>query len=54
MSGRFLEPGEVAEIIVVAASRIGRPLTGQDLRPTFGIEAGGFNLSYRTHPGEPG
>lgn len=54
MAGRFLEPREIAEIIVVAASRIGRPLTGQDLRPTFGIEAGGFNLSYRTHPGEPG
>lgn len=54
MSGRFLEPREVAETIVVAASRLGRPLTGQDLRPTFGIEAGGFNLSYRTHPGEAG
>jgi NAD(P)-dependent dehydrogenase (short-subunit alcohol dehydrogenase family) len=51
MSGRFLEPREVAEIIVLAASRIGAPLTGQDLRVTFGIEAGGFNLSYRTQPG---
>jgi 3alpha(or 20beta)-hydroxysteroid dehydrogenase len=51
MSGRFLEPREVGEIIVVAASRLGGPLTGQDLRVTFGIEAGGFNLSYRTQPG---
>jgi 3alpha(or 20beta)-hydroxysteroid dehydrogenase len=50
MSGRFLEPYEVGEIIVVAASRLGKPLTGQDLRATFGIEAGGFNLSYRTNP----
>ncbi len=49
--GRFLEPREVGEIIVMAASRLGKPLTGQDLRATFGIEAGGFNLSYRTHPG---
>jgi 3alpha(or 20beta)-hydroxysteroid dehydrogenase len=49
--GRFLEPAEVAEIIVMAASRLGKPLTGQDLKATFGIEAGGFNLSYRTHPG---
>jgi NAD(P)-dependent dehydrogenase (short-subunit alcohol dehydrogenase family) len=49
--GRFLEPREVAEIIVMAASRLGKPLSGQDLRATFGIEAGGFNLSYRTHPG---
>ena len=52
MYGRFLEPYEVAEIIVMAASRIGKPLTGQDIRATFGIEAGGFNLSYRTNPGE--
>jgi len=51
MSGRFLEPSEVAEIIVMAASRIGKPLTGQDIRATFGIEAGGFNLAYRTNPG---
>lgn len=51
MSGRFLEPREVAEIIVMAASRIGQPLTGQDIRATFGIEAGGFNLSYLTNPG---
>lgn len=50
MFGRFLEPNEVGEIIVVAASRIGKPLTGQDIRATFGIEAGGFNLSYRTNP----
>lgn len=49
--GRFLEPHEVGEIIVMAASRLGKPLTGQDLKATFGIEAGGFNLSYRTHPG---
>jgi NAD(P)-dependent dehydrogenase (short-subunit alcohol dehydrogenase family) len=49
--GRFLEPREVGEIIVMAASRLGKPLTGQDLRVTFGIEAGGFNLFYRTHPG---
>lgn len=49
--GRFLEPYEVGEIIVMAASRLGRLLTGQDLRATFGIEAGGFNLSYRTQPG---
>jgi len=52
MSGRFLEPYEVGEIIVVAASRLGKPLTGQDLRATLGIEAGGFNLSYRTNPGD--
>lgn len=50
--GRFLEPSEVGEIIVMAASRLGKPLSGQDLRATFGIEAGGFNLSYRTHPGD--
>ena len=49
--GRFLEPYEVGEIIVMAASRLGRLLTGQDLRATFGIEAGGFNLPYRTQPG---
>jgi NAD(P)-dependent dehydrogenase (short-subunit alcohol dehydrogenase family) len=50
--GRFLEPYEVGEIIVMAASRIGKPLSGQDLRATFGIESGGFNLSYRTDPGQ--
>jgi hypothetical protein len=44
-------PREVAEIIVMAASRLGNPLTGQDIRATSGIEAGGFNLSYRTNPG---
>jgi 3alpha(or 20beta)-hydroxysteroid dehydrogenase len=49
--GRFLEPYEIGELIVIAASRVGKPLTGQDLRATFGIEAGGFNLSYRTHLG---
>lgn len=48
---RFLEPHEVGEIIVIAASRLGKPLSGQDLKATFGIEAGGFNLSYRTHTG---
>jgi NAD(P)-dependent dehydrogenase (short-subunit alcohol dehydrogenase family) len=52
MSGRFLEPHEVGEIIAVAASRLGKPLTGQDLKATFGIEAGGFNLAYRTNPGD--
>jgi NAD(P)-dependent dehydrogenase (short-subunit alcohol dehydrogenase family) len=51
MFGRFLEPYEVGEMIVMAASRLGKLLTGQDLRATFGIEAGGFNLSYRTDPG---
>ena len=49
--GRFLEPREVGEIIVIAASRLGKVLSGQDLKATFGIEAGGFNLSYRTHTG---
>ena len=46
----FLREGceEVGEWIVLAASRIGRPLTGQDLRVTSGIEAGGFNRRYET------
>ena len=48
MFGRFLDPEEVGEWIVLAASRIGRPLTGQDLRVTSGIEAGGFNRRYET------
>ena len=48
MFGRFLDPEDVGEWIVLAASRVGRPLTGQDLRVTSGIEAGGFNRRYET------
>lgn len=48
MFGRFLEPQEVGEWITIAASRLGKPLTGQDLKVTFGIEAGGFNRQYET------
>ena len=48
MFGRFLEPEEVAEWIMLAASRLGKPLTGQDLKVSFGIEAGGFNRQYET------
>ncbi len=51
MFGRFLEPEEVAAWIVLAASRLGRPLTGQDIRVTQGIEPGGFNRGYETAPG---
>jgi 3alpha(or 20beta)-hydroxysteroid dehydrogenase len=46
MFGRFLEPEEVAEWIVLAASRLGKAITGEDLHVTFGIEAGGFNRNY--------
>jgi len=48
MFARFLDPEQVGEWIVVAASRLGKPLTGQDIRVTNGIEAGGFNRSYET------
>jgi NAD(P)-dependent dehydrogenase (short-subunit alcohol dehydrogenase family) len=48
MFGRFLETDEVAAWIVLAASPVGRVLTGQDLRVTGGIEAGGFNRGYVT------
>lgn len=49
--GRFLEPAEVARWIVLAASPTGQSLTGQDLRVTLGIEAGGFNRGYDTSAG---
>lgn len=52
MFGRFLEPEEIGAWIVLAASRLGRPLTGQDLRVTQGIEPGGFNRGYKTAPSE--
>ena len=45
---RFLEPGEVARLVVLAASPAGKPLSGQDIHVTLGIEAGGFNRQYRT------
>lgn len=48
MYGRFLEAKEVGEWIVMAASRLGKPLTGQDLKVSYGIEAGGFNRNYKT------
>ncbi len=52
LHGRFLEPDEVAKWIVLAASPMGRSLTGQDLRITLGIEAGGFNKNYDTTSGQ--
>lgn len=48
MHGRFLEPEEVARWIALAASPVGKPLTGQDLHVTLGIEPGGFNRRYGT------
>ncbi len=48
MFGRFLEPAEVANWIVIAASALGKGLTGQDIKVSFGIEAGGFNRAYQT------
>jgi NAD(P)-dependent dehydrogenase (short-subunit alcohol dehydrogenase family) len=48
MIGRFLDPEEVANWIVLAASPFGKALTGQDIKVTGGIEAGGFNRSYKT------
>ena len=48
MFGRFLEPEEVARWVVLLASPLGKALTGQEINATFGIEAGGFNRSYRT------
>ena len=46
--GRFLEPAEVAKWIVLASSPLGKALSGQDIRVSFGIEAGGFNSEYKT------
>jgi len=46
--GRFLEPTEVARWITLAASPLGKPLSGQDLHVSMGIEAGGFNQQYQT------
>lgn len=48
MIGRFLDPDEIANWIVLAASPLGRALTGQDIRVTGGIEPGGFNRNYKT------
>lgn len=49
MFGKFLEPWEVAQWIALLASPVGKALTGQDVHVTSGIEAGGFNRSYRTN-----
>lgn len=49
--GRFLEPEEVARWIVLAASPLGKALSGQDIRVTLGIESGGFNRHYDTAAG---
>lgn len=46
--GRFLEPEEIARWMVVAASPLGKAITGQDLHATLGVEAGGFHKSYKT------
>lgn len=46
--GRFLEPEEIARWIVVAASPLGKAMTGQDLHATLGVEAGGFHRNYKT------
>jgi NAD(P)-dependent dehydrogenase (short-subunit alcohol dehydrogenase family) len=48
MHGRFLEPEEIAKWIVLAASPLGKAMTGQDLHVTLGIEPGGFNRRYNT------
>jgi NAD(P)-dependent dehydrogenase (short-subunit alcohol dehydrogenase family) len=48
MHGRFLEAEEVAKWIVMAASPLGKAMTGQDLHVTLGIEPGGFNRRYNT------
>lgn len=48
MFGRFLDTEEVGNWIVIAASPMGKAMTGQDLRVTFGIEPGGFNKAYET------
>jgi dihydroanticapsin dehydrogenase len=48
--GRFLEPEEVARWIVLVASPLGKPLSGQDIRVTRGIESGGVNRQYQTTP----
>ena len=46
--GRFLETQEIAQWIVVAASPLGKAVTGQDLHATLGVEAGGFHRNYNT------
>lgn len=48
MYGKFLDPEEVGAWIVLAASPLGKPLTGQDIHISYGIEAGGFNRNYET------
>jgi NAD(P)-dependent dehydrogenase (short-subunit alcohol dehydrogenase family) len=48
MFGRFLEPEQVGTWIAYLASPFGKPLTGQDVHLTNGIEAGGFNRAYNT------
>jgi 3-oxoacyl-[acyl-carrier protein] reductase len=48
MFGKFLEPDQVGQWITLLASPLGKPLTGQDLHLTNGIEAGGFNRKYKT------
>jgi len=48
MFGRFLEPAEVAQWVVALVSPLGKALTGQEVNATFGIEAGGFNRTYKT------
>ncbi len=50
MFDRFIEPEEVAKWVVVAASPLGKLLTGQDLKISLGIESGGFNRNYDTSP----
>lgn len=45
---RFLEPEEIAKWIAVAASPMGKPMSGQDLHVTLGVEPGGFHRTYKT------
>ncbi len=53
MFDRFIEPEEIAKWVVIAASPLGRLVTGQDLKVSLGIESGGFNRDYNTTASNP-
>ncbi len=50
MFDRFIEPEEIAKWVAIAASPLGKLVTGQDLKVSMGIESGGFNRKYNNAP----
>jgi len=48
MFDRYIDPDEIARWVVIAASPLGKLVTGQDLKVSLGIETGGFNRNYNT------